>query len=1020
MSKRVFALTACLITVVIASALANGQSGTGLKLTNAWFDGLQLRSIGPAYSPGRVADIAVDPRNSDIWYLATASSGLWKTENRGDTWKPIFDHGGSYSLGCVTLDPNNPDVVWLGTGENQALRSVSFGDGVYKSADGGKTWQNMGLRHSEHIAKIFVDPRNSDVVYVASQGPLWAPGGDRGLFKTTDGGKTWKPVLQISENTGITDMAFDPRNPDVIYAASYQRRRNVGVLIGGGPEAGIFKSVDAGASWKKLTNGIPSVDLGRIALALSPQNPDVVYALIVAAGDESGFFRSADRGETWVRQSDYRVVDPQYYGEIYPDPHHFDRLYAADVIIHVTDDGGKTFTRAPWQIHVDNHAMVFDPTDPNHLLVGNDGGLYETYDGGDNWRHFVNLPTMQFYRVAVDNALPFFHVYGGAQDNGTVGGPAQTINRVGIRDSDWIEAGGADGMQPRVDPQDPNIVYTSSQFGDIVRLDKRTGVSVHIQPRRERPRRSGEGAPSENQRSVSTNELGVAETTETNTNPPALTSESGTNATPTISSGPSSAETNQPLRWNWSAPFIISPHSHTRLYVAANRLFRSDDRGDHWTAISPDLTRHIDRNTIPVMGRLWPSNAVTKNLFTTDYGVGTALSESPLKEGLLYVGTDDGLVQVSEGGGEQWRKDENFPGVPVLTPVSALCASAHDTNTVYAAFNNYERGDFQPYLLKSEDAGQTWTSIAGNLPDRHFVWCIAEDPVKENLLFVGTEFGLFFTVDGGKDWVPLDGGMPTVAVRDLAIQSREDDLVCGTFGRGIYILDDYSPLRHLSDEVFAADGLPRGVAPVVAPSRSPELTPRGELFPPRRACLYGEIGYVRAAWGDYVTPNPPFGADFTYFLRNHATNDEAAQVVLTVSDSDGKVIRKINGPATTGIHRVNWDLRGEAPARLRRQPGEEEEQMSAEAEEEAEAAEEAGPQSDAPQEIRRRTAGSPPRAGARRGFPFRGRFGPPRGSLVKPGQYAVTLEEIVHGKTTPLGKPQNFEVVPLPGAATPE
>ena len=569
----------------------------------------------------------------------------------------------------MTLDPNHPDVVWLGTGENQALRSVSFGDGVYKSTDGGATWQNTGLRHSEHIAKIFVDPRNSDVVYVASQGPLWAPGGDRGLFKTTDGGKTWKPVLQISENTGVTDMAFDPRNPDIIYAASYQRRRNIGVLIGGGPEAGIFKSADGGATWKELTNGIPTVDLGRIALAISPQNPDVVYSLVVAAGNESGFFRSADRGETWVRQGDYRVVDPQYYGEIYPDPHHFDRVYAADVTIHVTDDGGKTFERVPWQIHVDNHAMVFDSADTNHLLVGNDGGLYETYDGGANWRHFVNLPTMQFYRVAVDNDAPFYHVYGGAQDNGTVGGPAQTINRVGIRNSDWIVPGGSDGMQPRVDPQDPDIVYASAQFGGITRLDKQTGVSVNIQPRPGRPRASETDAPSENQRSVSTNGPSAAETTETN-------------AASSASSHSNSSSANPPLRWNWSAPLLISPHSHTRLYAAANRLFRSDDRGDHWTTVSPDLTRQIDRDTIPVMGRLWDTNAVTKNLFTTDYGVITALSESPLKEGLLYAGTDDGLVQVSEDGGEHWRKLETFPGVPDLTPVSAVCASAHGTNTV--------------------------------------------------------------------------------------------------------------------------------------------------------------------------------------------------------------------------------------------------------------------------------------------------------------------------------------------------
>lgn len=979
--------------MVMTLGRVDGQPAAAPQPTGAWFDGLRLRNIGPAYSPGRVADITVDPRNPDIWYLATGSSGLWKTLNRGETWKPVFDHGGSYSLGCVTLDPNNPDVVWLGTGENQALRSVSFGDGVYKSTDGGETWQNVGFHDSEHIAKIFVDPRNSDVVYVAAQGPLWSPGGDRGLFKTTDGGKTWKPVLQISENTGITDMAFDPRDPDIIYAASYQRRRNVGLLIGGGPEAGIFKSVNGGVAWKKLTNGIPAVDLGRIALAISPQNPDVVYSLIVAAGNASGFFRSADRGETWVRENDYRVVDPQYYGEIYPDPHHFDRVYAADVVIHVTDDGGKTFARVPWQIHVDNHAMIFDPTDPNHLLVGNDGGLYETYDGGANWRHFVNLPTMQFYRVAVDNAVPFYHVYGGAQDNGTVGGPARTANRVGIRNSDWIVTGGGDGMQPCADPQESDIVYASGQFGDINRLDKQTGTNVNIQPRLRRPRTIPEGAPVESQSSVSSNEQGDARTTETNTNAPESRSESRTNVESPVFGHPDLLVTNPPLRWNWDAPFIISPFSHTRLYVAANRLFRSDDRGDHWTAISPDLTRQIDRDTIPVMGRLWDTNAVTKNLFTTDYGVATALNESPLKEGLLYVGTDDGLVQISEDGGEHWRKIESFPGVPDLTAVSALRASAHNTNTVYVAFNNYQRGDFKPYLLKSEDGGRTWTSIVGDLPDRHFIWCIAEDPVKENLLFAGTEFGLFFTLDGGKQWIPLQGGMPTIAVRDIAIQSHGDDLVCGTFGRGIFILDDYAPLRALSDEVFSAEGT---------------------LFPPRRAYCYEEIGYIRAAWGDYVTPNLPFGADFTYFLRNLATNDGPAHVVLTITDAGGKMVRKINGQAAAGMHRINWDLRGEAPTTLRRQPGVEDEEMSPETEED----EASDAQSDDAREIRREGGGTPPGAGVRGGFP--GRFGQPRGSLVKPGYYTVTLEQIINGTATPLGKSQELEVVPLPGAKTVE
>jgi photosystem II stability/assembly factor-like uncharacterized protein len=658
------------------------------------------------------------------------------------------------------------------------------------------------------------------VVYVASQGPLWAPGGDRGLYKSTDGGRTWKAVLQIGENTGVTDVVLDPRNPDVLLAASYQRRRNVGVLIGGGPEAGVYKSTDGGAKWNRLSKGLPAVDLGRIALAVSPQKPDVVYALITAAGKGSGFFRSADFGQTWGRMSNYRVVDPQYYGEIYPDPHRFDRVYAVDVRIHVTEDGGKSFKPAPWKLHVDNHAITFDPRDPKHLLVGNDGGLYETKDGGTSWRHFTNMPTPQFYRVALDNSLPFYRVYGGSQDNGSMGGPSRTLSRAGIRASDWRSYGGGDGMQPGVDPEDAGIVYTMAQNGAL----SRSGEG-RIRPRTAR----------------------------------------GT------------------VRWNWDTPFLNSPHAPKRLYLAGSVLYRSDDRGDTWSAVSPDLTRQLDRDKIPVMGKLWGPDAVSRHLFTTDLSVASALAESPLLEGLLYVGTDDGLVQVSEDGGKTWRKGEKFPGVPEMTYVSDLFASQHDAGTVYAAFNNWQRGDFKPYLLRSADRGKTWTSISVTLPERGSVWCVVEDHVNRDLLFVGTEFGLYFTADGGKRWVQLKGGVPTVAFRDLEIQCRENDLVGATFGRGFYVLDDYTPLRHLSATTLAAEGA---------------------LFPPRKSYHFEQTD---AAEG-FTTPNPPFGAALTYYLRDGLPEMDA-HVLLTVSDEKGATLRHVKGSATAGVHRVYWDLR---------------------------------------------------------------------------------------------------------------
>lgn len=797
-------------------------------LTTSGLKPLELRPIGPCITPGRIGDVAVDPRNRSVWYVALSSGGLWKTTNRGTTWKSIFDNHGSYSLGCVTVDPNKSDIVWLGTGENQSQRSVGYGDGVYKSTDGGATWAHTGLKTSEHIAKILVDPRDSDTVYVASQGPLWGPGGDRGLFKTTDGGKTWKPVLEIGENTGVTDACFDPRDPDVIYAASYQRRRNVGVLIGGGPEAAVYKTTDAGRTWNKLTDGLPKEDMGRIALAVSPQKPDVVYAHVqTAAGkDRGGFFRSEDGGKTWAKRGTATVQDGQYYGEIFPDPHAFDRLYVMDMVPQLTEDGGKTFRRQNWATHVDHHALVFDPADPQHLLSGNDGGLYETYDGGKTWRHFDTLSSTQFYRVATDNAVPFYNVYGGAQDNGTMGGPVRAVNAVGVRTSDWGKVGGSDGMQPRVDPTDPDTVYTSSQNGALVRLDRQTGRNTPI-----RPRAGGKEA----------------------------------------------------VRWNWDTPLVISPHNPKRLYYAGSRLFRSDDRGDNWKAVSPDLTRNLDPTKVEVMGKVWGADAVSRNTFTTPLSTPTALAESPLKEGLLYVGTDDGLIQVSEDGGGTWRKIDTFPGVPEGTTwVSDLFPSAHDPDTVYAAFNNWQRGDFKPYVLRSRDRGKTWASVAGNLPARHGVWSVVEDHVNRNLLFAGTEFGLFFTADGGTEWVKVPGA-PPIPFRDLEVQKREGDLVCGTFGRGIFVLDDYTPLRGLTEE---------------------NRTKEAVLFPVRKTFAFAELPYAQRG-GEFAAPNPPPGALLTYHLRSELKG----KLVLKVTAADGKVVREVPGPSTAGIHRVNWDLR---------------------------------------------------------------------------------------------------------------
>jgi photosystem II stability/assembly factor-like uncharacterized protein len=905
---------------------------TETKVDN--FKGLAFRGIGPAMISGRVTDIAVDPRNSAIRYVTAASGNVWKTVNAGTTWTPIFESEGSYSIGCVTLDSKNPLTVWIGTGENNSQRSVAYGDGVYRSMDGGVSWENLGLKNSEHIAKILIDPRDSNRVLVAAQGPLWAPGGDRGLYETLDGGKTWKAIFTVDENTGVTDVVRDPRNPDVLYAASYQRRRHIWTLIDGGPGSGIWKTLDGGATWKKLENGLPKEDMGRIGLAIAPSKPDVVYSIVEAANKAGGFFRSTDQGGSWEKRGPYVAGSPQYYNELFVDPKIETRVYSMDTWMQVTEDGGKTFRKVGETFkHVDNHALWIDPTDTDHLLAGCDGGVYESYDRGVTWAWFENLPLAQFYKLGLDDALPFYNVYGGTQDNNTVGGPKQTRTVHGIVNADWYITTGGDGFQTVVDPKDPNLVYSESQHGVLVRYDKLTGEQIDIQPQAD----AGEPA----------------------------------------------------LRWNWDAPLIISPHSHTRLYFAAQRVFRSDDRGDTWNPVSGDLTRQTDRNRLKVMGRVYSVDAVAKNASTSFYGNIVALSESPKKEGLLATGTDDGLIQISEDGGSAWRSIGTFPGVPDESYVSRVVSSRHDAGTLYATFDNHKKGDFKPYVLVSKDTGRTWRSIVGNLPERGTVYAFAEDPVVANLLFAGTEFGVFFTQDGGVTWNQLKGGIPTIQVRDLAIQERQNDLVLATFGRGFYILDDYRALRAASKET---------------------LDKEATLFPVRDAWMFMPSapngGREKAFFGDrfFTAPNPPFGAVFTYYLKDEIKalrktrldaekekqkkgedtpypswdelraedREEDPAILLTVTDQDGGVVRRLTGPGTAGFTRVAWDLRY--------------------------------PQSE-PTNLQTQDIDPWDRL--------------PAGPFAAPGRYTVSLAKRVRGVVTPLGQPQTFAAIPLGTASLP-
>jgi photosystem II stability/assembly factor-like uncharacterized protein len=826
----------------------------------------KLRSIGPALTSGRVSDLAVRPGKRHEFYVAAASGGVWKTVNAGTTFTPVFDTEGSHSIGCVTIDPRDPNNVWVGTGENGNQRCVTYGDGVYKSVDAGASWTNVGLKDSEHIGMIAVDPHDSNVVYVAAYGSLWRPGGERGLYKTTDGGKTWTAVLTIDQDTGVCEVHLDPRNPDVLYASAHQRRRHVFSQIGGGPGSAVYKSTDAGRTWEKIVKGFPAGDLGRIGLALSPVVPNLIYAIVEAQEDKGGFYRSVNGGASWERRSGY-FSSGNYYQEIFCDPKDPERVYAMDIVLGVTDDGGATWRPLGSENkHSDSHAFWIDPDDTDYYLDGNDGGVYESFDRGRTWKFMPNLPLTQFYKVAVDYDLPFYNIYGGTQDNGSFGGPSRSTSARGIVNADWYSTQGDDGFGSAADPEDPSIVYAQSQYGNLVRYDRKSGESTGIQPK---PRR------------------GEAE-----------------------------------YRWNWDSPLFVSPHSHTRLYLAANKVFRSDDRGDSWTVISDDLTRRIDRNTLEIMGRVWPLGAVAKSLNTSPYGNIVALDESPVAEGILYAGTDDGLIQVTEDGGANWRRIDKFPGIPDITYVNDIIASHHDRNTVYAAFNNHKRGDFKPYILKSTDLGRTWTSVASDLPERGSVYSLAEDHGRKELLFAGTEFGLFVTMDGGRHWRKLGSGLPPAQVRDLAIQKRENDLVVATFGRGIYILDDYSALRNLKPEVLAADG---------------------HLFPVKDAWMFAPTTSQPGDQGGsfFATPNPPVAAIFTYHLKEAPKSlrarrleaeaelikagkpvsyptyerlkaeerEEPAVLLFTIADEDGQVVRVLQEPARQGLNRAAWDLK---------------------------------------------------------------------------------------------------------------
>lgn len=838
------------------------------------FKGLELRSIGPAFMSGRIADIAIHPKNENIWYVAVGSGGVWKTNNSGTTWKPIFDNESSYSIGCVTIDPNQPEIIWVGTGEDVGGRHVGFGDGVYRSNDGGQTWTNMGLNKTQHISRVIVHPENSNIIWVAAQGPLWNKGGERGLYKSTDAGKTWTKTLGDDEWTGVTDLVYDPRNPNRMYAATWQRHRTVAAYIGNGPGSALYRSDDGGDSWEKLSNGLPESAYGKTGLAISPHNPDVLYAAIELDRRTGAVYRSDDGGSSWSKQSNTISggTGPHYYQELFASPHQKDRLYLMDYTMQISDDGGKTFYKMNNKNkHGDNHAIAFRKNDPNYLLVGTDGGLYESFDLTQSWKFIDNLPVTQFYKLAVDDTMPFYNIYGGTQDNSTERGPSRTDNLHGIQNSDWSVVLNWDGHQPATEPDNPNIVYAERQEGQLSRLDMKTGEVVDIQPQPE---------PGD-----------------------------------------------QVERFNWDAPILVSPHQPSTIYFASQRVWKSENRGDSWTAISGDLTKNEERITLPIMGKQQSWDNAWDVFAMSNYNTITSLAESPKQKGLIYAGTDDGYINITENDGNNWRqvKVSQLPNVPETAFINDIKADLHDANTVYVALDNHKYGDFKPYLYKSTDQGKTWKSLSANIPDKHLVWRLVQDHISPNLLFIGTEFGLFFSVNGGQEWTALTGNIPTISFRDLAIQKRENDLVAASFGRGFYILDDYAALRQVSKS---------------------DLSSEAKLFPVRDAWWYIERSHLsfekdKGSQGDshFVAPNPDFGAIITYYLKEvpstqkkkRQTKEESIkndnipfpgwkalesekleqdpQLLFVIKNNSGEVVRNIFLEAQSGINRTAWDLR---------------------------------------------------------------------------------------------------------------
>lgn len=813
-------------TIFLFPDIARQATGQSAEKVSSLFEKFSWRSIGPAIMGGRTIDIEAVESEPWVIYAAIGPSGVWKSENNGVTWEPVFHKESTVSVGDIAIAQSNPNIVWVGTGEATCRNSVTIGDGVYKSTDGGKTWKNMGLQETRHISRIVINRGDPNIVLVAAMGHLWGPNKERGVFKTTDGGKTWKKVLYINENTGIADLAMDPSDSLILYAAAYEHRRLPYNYSSGGPSSGLYKSEDGGETWKKLTKDLPQGIIGRIGIDVSRSNPRVVYALIEHA--DGGIWRSENKGESWKRMCDYETyrrvnTRPFYYSQIRIEPSDDKKVYVLSTGLFVSTDMGQKFRAIGAGIHPDHHALWIDPSNPMHLIEGNDGGIDISYDGGKTWHNVQNMVLAEVYQIGYDLRKPYW-VYCGLQDNGVWGGPSATLDARGIANEHWIMVGGGDGFYVQVKPDDPHTIFANSQMNGLYRynLNILKGKTIKPLASQEKP----------------------------------------------------------PYRFNWNSPIHISPHDPNVVYTGGNYLFKSEDGGHSWEIISPDLTTNDPQKQLDSGGPISKENSGAEIHCTI-----VTISESPVAKGVIWCGTDDGNLQITRDGGKTWRNVAgNIPGLPPFTWCSRVEASHFDAGTAYAAFDGHRHDDYGTYIFKTTDFGKTWQTLKGNLP---FGWVnvIREDLKNKNLLFAGTEFGIFASLDGGKSWFSLQNNLPTVAVHDIAIHPVENDLIIGTHGRGVWILDDICFLQEMSDDVLASDFYLFNIRPT-------------------QAFLISSTGepYSKPI---FSAPNPPYGMTITAYIRDN----QKEKPKISIANKEGKTIFELTLSTKAGLQREVWNLK---------------------------------------------------------------------------------------------------------------